>query len=194
MENNYYKVGDKQLIDIMKDAYGEDAVFNFDILNAVKYLFRCKKKHETPINDLKKAITYIEHAITLADKVVKKKTNLDIYKEALSDYNELCDCVSGIKFDVDVIQEKLEGRRKICWVRKEVDNLIDIDFGHISCITIDNEEGFCSVADSCGFEIWNDDGNCCCPLEERMTYLDLKTLIHNCEHSESPDRKNKQKA
>lgn len=68
MENDYYKVGDKQLIDIMKDAYGEDAVFNFDILNAVKYLFRCKKKHETPIDDLKKAITYIEHAISVINK------------------------------------------------------------------------------------------------------------------------------
>ena len=67
MENSYYKVGDKQLIDIMKDAYGEEAVFNFDILNAVKYLFRCKKKHETPVADLKKAISYIEHAITLAE-------------------------------------------------------------------------------------------------------------------------------
>ena len=68
MENDYYKIGDKQLIDIMKDAFGEDAVFNFDILNAVKYLFRCKKKHETPVDDLKKAITYIEHAISVVNK------------------------------------------------------------------------------------------------------------------------------
>lgn len=68
MKNDYYKVGDKQLIDIMGYAFGEDAVFNFDILNAVKYLFRCKKKHETPIDDLKKAKTYIEHAVSVINK------------------------------------------------------------------------------------------------------------------------------
>ena len=35
----------------------------FNLGNAVKYIWRCDEKHETPVKDLQKAIWYIEREI-----------------------------------------------------------------------------------------------------------------------------------
>lgn len=35
------------------------------LCNAFKYLWRCKKKHETPIEDIKKAVWYLDKYLEL---------------------------------------------------------------------------------------------------------------------------------
>lgn len=63
---SYYD-GDLKPIDAMMQQFGNQHVISWCILNAFKYLWRCMKKHETPIEDLKKAQYYINKAIELWD-------------------------------------------------------------------------------------------------------------------------------
>lgn len=65
---NYYTNG-VECIDVMIQQYGIDAVIQFCICNAFKYMFRCKQKHSSPLDDLKKAQWYINKAIELYEKV-----------------------------------------------------------------------------------------------------------------------------
>lgn len=62
---SYYNQGGIECIDVMQKLYGKDFVSNFCLGNALKYLWRCDRKHETPINDLKKARWYIDHAVKI---------------------------------------------------------------------------------------------------------------------------------
>lgn len=64
---SYYD-GDLKPIDAMMQQFGNQHVISWCILNAFKYLWRCMKKHETPIEDLKKAQYYINKAIELYEK------------------------------------------------------------------------------------------------------------------------------
>lgn len=68
MDNQNYNVGGVQLIDVMEKNFGTEWVYHFCVLNAVKYLFRSEKKHQSPDADLRKAQSYIEHAIKLHNK------------------------------------------------------------------------------------------------------------------------------
>uniref|UniRef100_A0AAU8B844 Nucelotide kinase n=1 Tax=Dulem virus 42 TaxID=3145760 RepID=A0AAU8B844_9CAUD len=43
----------------MLQQFGTESVKDFCLINAFKYLFRCKQKHSTPIDDLWKAMWYI---------------------------------------------------------------------------------------------------------------------------------------
>lgn len=54
--------GSIECIDAMTEAFGQEAVNNFCLLNAFKYLWRCKKKGKT-LEDLKKADWYLEYLI-----------------------------------------------------------------------------------------------------------------------------------
>lgn len=51
----------------MIECYGVDAVKNFCLCNAFKYLWRCMKKHETPKEDIEKAVYYMNSYLNLSD-------------------------------------------------------------------------------------------------------------------------------
>lgn len=54
--------GDVECIDVMVQQFGWEMVRDFAIVNAFKYLFRCTHKHETPDEDIKKAIWWLRFA------------------------------------------------------------------------------------------------------------------------------------
>lgn len=49
-----------ECIEVMREVFGEEATSHFCLLNAFKYLWRCGKKHESPYEDIAKAIWYLE--------------------------------------------------------------------------------------------------------------------------------------
>lgn len=49
----------------MTEVFGADEVADFCICNAFKYLFRCQHKHETPIEDVKKAVWYLNKYLSI---------------------------------------------------------------------------------------------------------------------------------
>lgn len=60
---HYAMEGGLEVIDVMRMNFGMEAVYNFCLLNATKYILRCNKKHKTPIEDLKKARYYLDYII-----------------------------------------------------------------------------------------------------------------------------------
>lgn len=56
-----------ECIEVMQEVFGVDAVKGFCICNAFKYLWRCKKKHDNAVTDIKKAKFYIEKYIELEE-------------------------------------------------------------------------------------------------------------------------------
>lgn len=61
----HYKTGNIECIDVMLETQGEEAVWDFCILNAFKYLYRHRNKNG--IEDIKKAQWYIDKAIELME-------------------------------------------------------------------------------------------------------------------------------
>ena len=59
-----YKAGKFECIDIMIDVFGANAVKNFCILNAFKYIWRSEKKNG--IEDIKKAVWYLNKYIEIS--------------------------------------------------------------------------------------------------------------------------------
>ena len=65
--------GNIECIDAMQEVLGKDGTINFCIGNAFKYIWRCKKKHPTPIEDLKKCRWYINKALELLESEDKNE-------------------------------------------------------------------------------------------------------------------------
>lgn len=61
--------GNIECIDAMIEVLGKEGVIHFCIGNAFKYIWRCLKKHETPVEDLKKCRWYISKAIELLTEI-----------------------------------------------------------------------------------------------------------------------------
>lgn len=61
--------GSIECIDAMLQQFGKEQVKSFCLLNAFKYLFRCNKKHNTPIEDVKKAIWYLDKYIEIVNNI-----------------------------------------------------------------------------------------------------------------------------
>lgn len=57
--------GKFECIDVMLDTMGPEDVKGFCLCNAFKYLWRCKKKHETPAEDVEKAVWYLQKYLEL---------------------------------------------------------------------------------------------------------------------------------
>lgn len=57
--------GKFECIEVMLDTMGTEDVKGFCLCNAFKYLWRCKQKHETPKEDVEKAIWYLEKYLDL---------------------------------------------------------------------------------------------------------------------------------
>lgn len=60
--------GKYECIDVMLDTMGPEDVKGFCLCNAFKYLWRCKKKHETPEEDVEKAVWYLHKYLELGGK------------------------------------------------------------------------------------------------------------------------------
>lgn len=63
----HYAGGKYECIEVMREVYGDDAVKDFCLLNAFKYLWRCNKKHDNAVTDIKKANFYLEKYIELEE-------------------------------------------------------------------------------------------------------------------------------
>ena len=63
---DHYKTGKIECIDVMLETQGVEAVINFCVLNAFKYLYRHRNKNG--IEDIQKAKWYLDKAIELAGK------------------------------------------------------------------------------------------------------------------------------
>ena len=60
---SHYTFGNFECLEVMADVYGKDAVENFCICNAFKYIWRAK--HKNGIEDIKKAVFYLNKIIEL---------------------------------------------------------------------------------------------------------------------------------
>ena len=54
----HYKVGDKEVIDVLKDTLSKEEFRGYLKGNAFKYMFRAGKKFDDPTEDFKKARKY----------------------------------------------------------------------------------------------------------------------------------------
>lgn len=57
--------GKYECIDVMVDVFGPEYVQAFCLCNAFKYLYRCMKKHEAPVEDIEKAEWYLTKFLKL---------------------------------------------------------------------------------------------------------------------------------
>ena len=60
--------GEIECIDALLETMGRDDVRAFCLCNAFNYLWRCKKKHETPEEDVEKAVWYLKKYLELDGK------------------------------------------------------------------------------------------------------------------------------
>ena len=63
---SHYETGSFECIDVMIETQGKDAVLNFCICNAFKYLYRHNRKNG--VEDIKKAQWYINKYIELSER------------------------------------------------------------------------------------------------------------------------------
>lgn len=63
MNVEHYKQGSIECIEAMEAAFGKKDLRTFCLINAFKYIWRCKYKNGT--EDIEKAISYLEKYLTL---------------------------------------------------------------------------------------------------------------------------------
>ena len=63
---SHYETGKFECFDVMREAFGDEAVKNFCICNAFKYLYRHQRKNG--IEDIRKAKWYIDHFLGIIDE------------------------------------------------------------------------------------------------------------------------------
>lgn len=61
----HYKTDKFECIDVMADAIGLEDTKGFCLCNAFKYIYRCTKKHVSPVEDVKKAVWYLNKFLEL---------------------------------------------------------------------------------------------------------------------------------
>lgn len=61
---SHYETGKFECIDVMTETQGRDAVYEFCVCNAFKYLYRHRRKNNA--EDIKKAIWYLNKALELS--------------------------------------------------------------------------------------------------------------------------------
>ena len=71
---DYYNNNGIECIECICAALGDDGAAEFCIGNALKYIYRHKYK-ESPVDDIKKAIWYLNKWLTLTDTTKIKKSN-----------------------------------------------------------------------------------------------------------------------
>lgn len=63
---SHYETGKYQCIDVMEETQGTEAVKDFCICNAFKYIYR--HSHKNGLEDVKKAVWYLNKYIELSEK------------------------------------------------------------------------------------------------------------------------------
>ena len=64
----HYETGRFECIDVMLETQGTEAVKSFCICNALKYIYRHKRKNG--FEDIRKAIWYLNKAVELEEKIM----------------------------------------------------------------------------------------------------------------------------
>lgn len=88
----HYETGKFECIEVMEEVFGAEAVREFCLCNAFKYLYRCKRK-ENMEQDVDKAMWYLERfrsleaseSRTAKNEAVTKKTNADVIRSMSDD-------------------------------------------------------------------------------------------------------------
>ena len=68
----HYESGKFECIEVMQEALGADVTKHFCLGNAFKYIYRCNKKHDSPVEDVKKAVWYLNKFLELNNHISKK--------------------------------------------------------------------------------------------------------------------------
>ncbi len=63
---SHYETGKYQCIDVMEETQGKEALKDFCICNAFKYIYR--HRHKNGLEDVKKAVWYLNKYIELSEK------------------------------------------------------------------------------------------------------------------------------
>lgn len=63
---DHYETGKFECIDVMGEVFGSDNLKEYCLINAFKYLYRCKRK-EKEVEDIKKSIWYLNKYIELQE-------------------------------------------------------------------------------------------------------------------------------
>lgn len=71
----HYRTGKYECIEVMEEVFGVDAVKNFCLCNAFKYLYRTNRKNG--IEDLKKARWYINRYLKLSGEEEPETVNIE---------------------------------------------------------------------------------------------------------------------
>ncbi len=74
---SHYETGKFECIDVMVETQGAEATKNFCVCNALKYIYRHRRKNG--LEDIQKAIWYLNKAVEL-DGLIKKENN-DYYRD-----------------------------------------------------------------------------------------------------------------
>lgn len=64
----HYESGKFECIDVMEEAIGTEDVKGFCLCNAFKYIYRCCKKNTSPLEDVKKAVWYLNKFIEIEER------------------------------------------------------------------------------------------------------------------------------
>lgn len=64
---SHYETGNFECIDVMVETQGAEATQNFCVCNALKYIYRHKRKNG--LEDIQKAIWYLNKAVELEGKI-----------------------------------------------------------------------------------------------------------------------------
>lgn len=70
---SHYETGKFECIEVMQEAIGVEDVKGFCICNAFKYIYRCCHKHKSPLEDVKKAIWYLNKFVELEEQDESKR-------------------------------------------------------------------------------------------------------------------------
>lgn len=63
----HYETGKFECIEVMQEAIGAEATKHFCLCNAFKYIYRCNKKHSSPVEDVKKAVWYLNKFLEVSN-------------------------------------------------------------------------------------------------------------------------------
>lgn len=72
---SHYETGSFECIDVMIETQGVEAVMNFCICNAFKYIYRHKRKNG--VEDIKKARWYIDKYLELMGEIGNEQNGSD---------------------------------------------------------------------------------------------------------------------
>ena len=68
---SHYETGKFECIDVMEEVMGTEAVKNFCMCNAFKYIYRCNRKNG--LEDVKKAQWYLNKYVELTERDEKEE-------------------------------------------------------------------------------------------------------------------------